>query len=189
MYDLNKDWAVLNAAVPDLEGYLLSSELFLPLNAKKNISGMVSDERLSLGTVLLSQARLNASDFSVRKADELEVLNDSMKSLRMQWLSIWQRKAALEFPARLTMWQNYLEEAVDDRDRFKTYSYHVRWRAMLYLLAQEKGSHPLGPAEERLSVLDLRLKAVTRPADFTWDKELASGFPEAIFWFLYRKPA
>jgi hypothetical protein len=180
MHELEKDRAYLEAAIPDLKDYLLSPEVFLPLvwPGADVSSGM---DRLTLGNVLLSQSRLNV----ISQSGEQKILFNrwqlQIETLHNQWRTIWQKKAALEFSARLKLWKNYLQEALEDRSHFRTYSFQVRWRTILELLQADQQMDE----EKLLQRLDESLLAVSIPGNFVWTPEIASGFSKEKFWFLY----
>jgi hypothetical protein len=186
-YDLN----YLAEAVPSLEGYLHSTEIYWAVGGSPP-AGHPAYPRLTLGNVLLSRARLRAweggSRLSPEQAGRLSRLDIELGALRSKWRVAWSNKAGREFSARLRLWRDYLEEYRENPagnvDRF---AYEVGRRVMLQLLAQEADKVP--PAEkELLAGLDRILEAVLVPAGFVWELELAAAFPREVYPYLYGKP-
>lgn len=184
MRTLEKDWTFLRAAEQDLEGYLLSPELYLPLVADRGSSLEEGMERLTIGNVLLSRARLLAFPWDEKQRIDLEKLTQRIDQLRDRWCAAWQRKIAQEVPARLTLWRNCVIDAIEDRERFSGYEYQVRWRVILELLDKEL-EVPLYESTRILAVLDSNLRTVTTRGTFIWQPELQAGFPEDPYWYLY----
>jgi hypothetical protein len=69
-----------------------------------------------------------------------------------------------------------------DQEKHAPY-YHseVRVRVLLTLLKDH------APVHEKLDqvTFDLMLKNMFTPGEFIWEQELAPGFPEDEFWYLY----
>jgi hypothetical protein len=154
---IQKDIEYLEAAVPELETYLLSKELYYPLGTRF--------PQLTLGAVLLAitRAGLRAESFRAR-----------VESIRLKWQSAWDAKAGREVKARSELWMNYLAEYRDDpKFGARLYSQNVRYRAMLNLLGK--------PAHES----DALLKSIFIEGNFIWDEECAGNFSHEIFWYLF----
>lgn len=185
----DEDRAYLQAALPELEAYLLSADTYRQLDVSYHGSSLPA---LSLGNVLLSRARLEGSQGEHAAVPPVgtkdEGLLTQLDELRAQWASHWEQKAAQELRARLRLWQDYLEElAQNPNDHAAGYSYQVRQRAIIELLKTETTEQV--PAEiDRLARLDDRLRGLTQPAPFVWEPELQAAFPSGSYWFLYRTP-
>ncbi len=155
--NIQKDIEFLEAAIPELQTYLLSQELYYPLGNQL--------PRLTLGAVLLGVARLGL------RAEPLRV---KVEAAQERWRSAWQAKAEREVKARSSLWMQYLEEYRDDsRNGSKLYPQNVRHRAMLTLLGES--------AHET----DALLKSVFVEGAFVWEKEIAENFPREPFWYLF----
>lgn len=179
--DVDRDVRYLKACAGVLQDYLLSPELYWP--APLSGTGM---PRLTIGNILLSEAKVHAAVLAGLDPAAQAPLLDQIEGLRSHWRSTWAAKAGKEISARLTLWQNYLSDMASDRQHHQAdYSYQVRLRVMLTLLSAEQIQTQLAE-DERLAVMDRKLRELTRPAAFVWEAGLASGFPQERFWFLYR---
>jgi hypothetical protein len=189
MSSQDEDRAYLEAALPELEAYLLSADTYRQLDVSYHGSSLPA---LSLGNVLLTRARLGGSHGEGPTVPPTgtkdEGLLTQLDELHVHWVSHWEQKAAQELRVRLGLWQDYLEELVQSpSDHASDYGYQVRQRVIIELLKTETGGQV--PAEiERIAHLDDRLRALTQPAPFAWEAELQAVFPSTNYWFLYRRP-
>jgi len=86
---------------------------------------------------------------------------------------------------RLRMWQRFVEELRSrDAPAQTEYNTQVRFRAILGLLAVDVGLSIKN--ELVLDALDDQLRHLTAPGKFVWESEIAAGFDEQKFWYLYR---
>jgi hypothetical protein len=181
-YELN----YLQAGVDSLEKYLLSDELFWPLNAKVP-DGAPEYPRLTLGGLLMAREKVKAYSKQGSLEDNADKAIADLDRVRAQWRMAWENKARLSFSMRLRMWGDYLGEyrnnAQDNADR---YPYEVRLRVMLQLLSIEFAQTK--PAETELwRALDGYLKGVFMAGAFIWEPEIQPGFPVGPYWYLYGK--
>lgn len=176
---LETDWAFISASLEELEAYLKSKQVYWPL------SGPASLPRLTLGSLLVSLARLEAHAITEVEPARVSAMLADVSSIRSHWQALWQRKAALEFPQRLTLWSAFLSDLKEEGVSRAEYAAQVHLRLMLdLLLAETPTIQPAWPRQ--LEALDVRLQTVTRPAPFVWRAELEPGFPPDKFWYLYR---
>lgn len=181
------DLGYIQAALQELETYLLSKELFWPLSASSP-PGEPAYPRLTLGGLLLAQARSRARNLSPSQNTELAGLERHLDNLQRRWRTAWGRKAAWEFCSRLEQWKNYLNELRADPEDFgSTYGYEVQLRVMLELLTPSMDD-PDPAYLDLLAGLDAVLKVTIAPADFIWGEELVGGFPEETYWYLWGRP-
>jgi hypothetical protein len=169
------DRAYLEAGIPELGDYLLSSELYWPITTRG-----YTLPRLTIGGILLSKIRLEARE------ERIESLVAQLDAVRSRWQVAWETKAGREVQARMRLWSNYLADYRHDPERHAdAYPHEVRYRVMLDLLLSEM---PSVPAElEELSQLDNLLRSNFTNTDFIWDADLRSGFSKETYWFLYGK--
>ena len=182
---LAKDWAFIRAAVDSVQDYLLSSELYWPLfvQPKEKVTGNLL--QLTLGNLLLTQARLNGFPWTGDQLAQLTQTNEKIFQMREKWKSAWRKKAVREFPARFKLWQDYLDDLCDQpRMHAANYPFQVRWRTVLHFLEIEVTGLEVDETG-RVQEADQRLKNVSQPANFVWEAEIASGFPKQEFWYLY----
>jgi hypothetical protein len=189
MAELHSDWAFLQAALPDLQQYLLSNDLYWPLRLTAATPGGRQTPQLTIGSLALSRARLAALDLSTQEKSELAEIVAGIERVRDEWRANWARKAAAERDSRLNLWQQYLRELrADTRQQAAYYATEVRQRAILDLLEAELlDGVPPGEAEQ-MAMLDTVLRGQTRPGAFVWEPEVARAFAQEKFWYLYRSP-
>jgi hypothetical protein len=175
-----EDAAYLRLAVPDLQDYLLSKELFWPLPSTSSSLGVPGLNQMTLGGVVLSLARVTAAGNPVA-----EEYSQKINATRMRWRSTWSKKAAREFSARVRLWSSAMDDLFIQKTAIMSrFPAQVRIRTMLELLKTEMA--PESPEElEWLAGLDQRLRGASRPGKFVWETELAAGFPETLYWFLF----
>jgi hypothetical protein len=142
--------------------------------------------KLTLGNLLLSAQRLSAYEvsggFTHDEERQYQKLKRQMESIQFKWLSCWRKKADQEYPSRFIQWTHILNELVKELDKNAPYYVNdVRPRALLTLLS------PYTQEDERydLKPLDSVLRKILIPGPFIWGEELAPGFPEEDFWYLY----
>lgn len=179
-----QDWEFLEAAAGDLEAYLLSPVLYYPMAAVHKSRSRQEMLQLTLGNVLLTIARLQAVDWAEEEDRQLEQLVERVLQVHTRWKSNWQLKVEQEIPARLTLWQNSLTEWAENKDsHLSGYRHQVRWRVILHLLMDEPGGHFV--EKTLLTGLDSRLRYISTPGAFVWEKEIQSGFSQSEYWYLY----
>jgi hypothetical protein len=172
---IEKDKAYLKTCIPELGDYLLSKELYWPINTRG-----FTLPRLTIGGILLAQARLEAY------GERIESLVAQLDGVRVKRRVAWETKAGREVGARMRLWSNYL---VDYRhspyQHADAYPHEVRYRVMLHLLMAELLAPPV--EQEALSQQDSVLRAGLIPSDFIWDAGMQAGFPREVYWYLYGK--
>jgi hypothetical protein len=180
------DLRYLKAGVEELESYLLSEHLFWPLDAKTEANEPVFPN-LTLGNLLLIEARLKARHKTLEQEVQLGAVLPKLEQVRSQWRAAWDKKAEHSLHNRVTMWRNFIDdytkapEANADR-----YAYEVQRRVMLELLKDEVDQVP--PAvSDLIAHLDALLKTFLISGDFIWESELKDGFPMETYWYLYGK--
>ena len=178
------DFRYLQAGLEGLEAYLLSKEVFWPINVRPP-AGEPGYPELTLGGLLLSRARLMAYQKSPSEVEKYNTALSTMDLIRSKWRVNWELKAQHNFSLRLRMWRDYIEEyRHEPQDNADRYPYEVRLRTMLALLKIEGGGK-VSAETELLGALDKFLIAALIKNGFIWEPEVESGFPENIFWFLY----
>lgn len=182
---IDGDWALLRAALPELKDFLLSNALYHPLHLPVFRSEGAPISQLTIGNLLLSQARISAVlDPSDQPA--YQGLVKQIQEIQAAWRSNWSQKAGKEYTSRLSLWSQYLHELRADLTGQAAYfPNEVRQRAILHLLEPEMIAGAPVLESDRLDQLDDMLRGISRQGPFVWDAELAKGFPEAKFWFLY----
>lgn len=187
MTDEGYDLGYLKAGVPQLESYLLSQELYWPIGASPP-DGMPPYPQLTLGSILLSLAKLSARALSPQERSEYARLRSELESTRTHWQVAWEQKARREFHARLMLWRDYIEDyRQNPTEHADRYTFEVSRRVMLDLLSQETRDLPHTELE-LLSGLDNVLQAKLPSGGFVWEDDLSTAFPSGKYWYLYRQP-
>lgn len=171
-------------SVPELREYILSKELYWGLSP--GLKGAASFPQLTIGNLLLSQAKLNAVQLPPDQRNEFARLSEDVQRIHSEWLANWRLKAGQEFKSRLNLWSQYIRDLSGDTPQHASfYSTEVRQRAILSLF--QLGDHLSCTVEEekRLYVADQILHGFTQPGPFIWPPSIKVGFPETDFWFLY----
>jgi hypothetical protein len=170
MTSTEQDLLFLTESLPQLQDYLLSNELYWPLNA--------SLPRLTLGAVLLALARVSAS-----QPEEAEKLRGQLETIHSKWRVAWEQKSARETANRLRLWSSFVSDYRNAPDQHADfYPQEVRGRVILQLLLAEA---PDAPEKSALADLDTMLKSRLVSGNFVWNAALQVAFPKNDFWFLY----
>ena len=184
MASVEYDLGYVSAALPILEDYLFSQELFWSLAAKPPAGGPPYPE-LTLGNLFLAIARLKARQLSHEQEARLYKMEIELDSTRSRWSVAMENKAARSYSSRLKMWGNFLDEYRNSpENHYDRYGYEVRLRVMLELLKPYL-SNPSKSEQELIAGMDRLLQAILIPGGFVWEGELARGFPPDLYWYLY----
>lgn len=178
------DFLYIQAALDQLESYLLSKDIYRPVGGNPP-SGEAPYPQLTLGTLLLAIKRANANAHTPDQKAELTKVLEQLEAIRSKWLSAWGRKASVEFRSRLNLWSEFLNEyRQHPESHHDRYAYEVSRRVMLQLLFPDTVALP-SAAEQLLASLDNLLKAVMISGKFIWEDSLKTTFPENEYWYLY----
>ena len=177
----------LQAGLQEIETYLLSNELFWPLNATSSYEEP-SYPKFTLGGFLFYEACAQSMARSGSQIAVMRKIESELNTYRTRWQVAWVRKASWELKSRLRQWGNALTEIrFDPEEHSDYYRYEVRSRVLISLLLPE--IKEIEPAhQEQLKGLDILLRAFFEPGDFIWEPELASSFPADHFWYLWGLP-
>ena len=176
---IQKDRSLLEYGAGEIKDYLLSDQLFWPLN---------SGERLTVGTLLLALLRSQCLAQTPAEIQKIDDINRQISILRGKWRTNWSNKAALEFHSRLRQWELALREMLSREQRNTVvYTHEVTLRVILSLLQSEILQTDLA-AYDRLLILDKQLHAASHKSEFIWDPILKDQFPKEHYWFLYCSP-
>lgn len=176
---LYKDRTLLRHAETELKEFLLSDQLFWPLN---------DSERLTLGSLLLALTRAQGLAKTYDEIQLVERIGLQLSDVRSTWRTNWSNKAALEFRSRLRQWELVVRDLLSREQKQNiTYAHEVTLRVLMALL-QPEILEPDVTALENLAILDRRLSTECHKSEFVWDPELMAQFPKDKFWFLYCYP-
>lgn len=177
------DWNYLEAGLAAMNSYLQSPEVFWPIGIQAPRRENAYPQ-LSLGGLLLSRERLRARRlYSGETGPQHEL--QGLAEARSRWPVAWERKANAEFPIRLNLWRNFLEEyRQNPAGQSGRYAYETGRRVQLHLLLPETRNLPSAYLE-LLSSLDGFHASIFLPGEFAWEAALAPGFPQDPYWYLY----
>jgi len=178
MFTLESDLKYVESAIPVLEDFILSNDLYWPLSGAPSGSG---SDQLSLGMLEVMEMRLLALPETHPLRRKAVPLYGQIDAILHRWQSNYRQKAIREWHARMRQWQTYLGELRHNSQRLHTYAYEVRLRLILqgFLDWVEVADR------EVLADLDQSLLASLDEGHFVWEPELAGGFPASRYPFLY----
>lgn len=178
------DLGYLKSAIDVLEEYLLSDEIYWATGSSPPL-GDPPYPQLTLGGVLLAQARLKARQDAGKMVPELDRLVLRLDTIFSKWKVAWNKKASREYISRLNLWRDFLEELrTNPEDNYDRYSYEVTRRVMLHLL-EPFAVHISVHEKELLTGLDKLLEAMFASDGFIWEESIEPGFSRADYWYLY----
>lgn len=179
----------LQAALREMQAYLLSAQLFWPLSGRPPAASPPFLQ-LTVGNLLLAfdaLAAANASAGGTRWA-EVQRLEAEWEAQRIRWAVHVEAKAQRELASRLRQWQAYVED-VRDAHVAEDYVASVRPRLVAERLLDVL---PKGPeaahVREQLAKLDSRIDPFLQAGPFVLDPALQTRYPEPAFPMLYRRP-
>ena len=184
MPSANYDLRYLKAAVDLLREYLFSDVIYWQLNISAS-PGEPAYPSLTLGGLLLAQARTQARLLTPDQQIQFTQLEQKIDQLRTKWRSAWEKKSKNEYHARLNLWRDFMDDyRRNPEDNADRYSYEVTRRVMLQLLGNEIDEIQQ-PELLLLGGLDGILAGLLTTGEFIWDDELTSGFPRGEYPYLY----
>jgi hypothetical protein len=179
-----------SAMLEEMEDYLLSAEVFWPLD-RKTRRGMPPFPRLTLGTLLLTFDQLRAVKNEMNSAQDAshDRLMMRMDLLRTKHAVAMETKAGREGASRLNLWRAFVTDLEESPGRAGNYAYEVRHRVMLARLAElAPASADLMDALEKAQAVDRRLRRIFERNVFIWDQSLEETYPPGHYWYLYGHP-
>ena len=186
MKSLEYDLRYLVSGTEILEKYLISDEVFWPINVSPP-EGEPAYPRLTLDGLLLARTRLTGRSKSTDQQAQVDQVILKLEFNRLKWRVAWEEKAGKCYLVRERMWQNFIQEYQGNpQENADRYPYEVRLRIMLELLKSEFKYHSMVDVDFLLG-LDGYLKSILVHDRFIWDVEIQAGFPENEYWFLYGK--
>ncbi|MBT3240516.1 MAG: hypothetical protein HON98_01360 [Chloroflexi bacterium] len=171
----------VQAGAGELKDYLLSKELFWPLQVQTT-AGQVPYPKLTIGNLLFYMRRAKATILEDSQKSQYDQLEHTVKKIHSDWQVAWEEKAKKEYQSRLRQWRIYLgdlnKEESSSAFHYKT---KVKIRIFLELLSE---SVPVIQDKE-LESLDTVLRAHFIAGDFMWELFNSSEFPQEKFWYMY----
>ncbi len=190
MHPVDYNVALIEAMLGEIAAYLLSPEVYWPLERHAPAGGPPFP-RLSLGGLLLAFDELEAAQAEMSPAQAESALR--LRAARADWEKErpagLARKAAAELHSRLDLWRAYMADLAEQPDAGEAWAGQVAHRVMASRLAPMASGEPGFPAlEARLRSLDARLEGVFKRGEFVWDPRLQAVYPPGPYWFLYGRP-
>jgi len=181
-----QDVDILKQMAADLKDYLLAEPVFWQMQ------GSSSYPKLSLGMLLLTQARLEAVDSQLSQTQRAE--RDAAARQIDATLGSWQvaaeKKAERELHTRVNLWQQYWDDCNNDPHACgEQYKHDVTQRVIAGMLVRRFPRLADTNDGRALDQLDRLASGRTVKQGFVWEAELQSGFPEAEYSYLYGSPA
>lgn len=189
MHAPDANLALVRVMLEEFETYLLSDELYWPLDPSSLKRPYVP--RLTPGRLALTLDELDAQSEDMTPAQQVEIrkLNLQMESVLRKWSVALGRKAAREMHSRFNLWKAYIQDLAEKADRAHNYTNEVQQRVIFERIA---GWAEREPEAERsiqaIQSIDATLRSFFKPGDFIWDARLQSCYPQEQYWFLYGMP-
>ena len=186
--DHNLDLA--SAMLAEMEDYLLSAEVFWPLD-QRAARGEPPFPRLTLGAMQLTLDQLEAmhSEMTGAQSAGHRKVMAQVDLLRRKHAVALERKAAREAVTRLNLWRAFVNELEESPARAGNYAYEVRHRVMLARLAEKASqSAELEATLDHVRAIDRRLRRLFVQDAFIWDQRLQKTYPPERYWYLYGHP-
>ena len=190
MHPTEYNLALIEAMLEEIRAYLVSPELYWPLD-RKAPRGSPAFPRLTLGGLALAFDELAAQEPQMDPAQSASLtrLRLRFEQARRQHGAAIATKAARELHSRLDLWQAYLADLVDQPAAGEDYPHQVSNRVMAWRLIELAAAQPdLTQLRTRMGGLDDRLRGLFARGTFIWDPRLQAVYPPDSFWFLYGRP-
>ena len=182
-----RELVYLNNAVEELEDYILSKTLYWPISIPGRLR-LISSTTLTVGNIYFSLQILENDLINPGQRVSKQSIIHRIEEISNQWRINWAEKAKEEFTSRLSLWENFLQDLLDEnRGAMQEYRSQVRNRVLLRLL-EMKASVNIPQQLNKLRNIDSAYNKITKETDFIWDRELISSFPKSVYHFLYRTP-
>jgi hypothetical protein len=191
MHPIEYNLELGKAILEEIEPFLLSEEIFWPLN-RHSKRGMPYFPRLTLGTLLLTLDQLSVqiegmSNSQKRAQQEIQSM---LERVRLKWPAALERKAVRESQTRFNLWRAYLSDLEERKDTAENYQNEVRNRVMYQRLQDFQRPTPqTSDSQSAIDGLDFYLRSSFKPGPFLWDAALIPVYPSPTFWYLYGRPA
>jgi hypothetical protein len=174
----DEDLTLVITAATELDSYLDSTQLNWPLTRS---AGILTPGNLLLSMKRTASVKTNLSD------PEFQDAKNTIEIIQKQRRSAWEKKIADEIPYRVRLWQNCIEDYLEDQIVDASIRTQIRSRVIIDLLIDEARTvdpRTIGKIEN----LDEAFKQIIQPGAFLWDESLVDIFPQSKYWYLYLKP-
>lgn len=188
MHSIEYNLALLSEMMGEFDGFLLSEELFWPLQRKS--FEKIPFPQLSLGALLLSLDELSALRSSMDSHQERKfqnLLTQYERFYRIRRVAM-EKKSAREVITRTNLWRAYLQDVEEDPAALDEYANQVRNRLLMAKLETLSSSGASSGESNGFKAIDERILGNATPADFIWDERLKAIYPVEEYPYLYIKP-
>jgi len=184
MWKLELEEEILKETLSEWESFLFSKEIYWQLNlSNKKFLSSERRVRISVGRLLISSFLLKNHNFP-----DSESILIQFFAFKNEWLANWQKKASEELPVRIRQWNRTVSDLRVDADFSQPQlNNQLQIRLMIGLLLDEIDEIEREQNLQQLAVLDQKLKYATIENGFIWESELMAFFPQAKYWYLYRR--
>ena len=187
MDTFERELVYLNNVVEELEDYILSKTLYWPISIPGK-SLFLSNATLTIGNVYFSLQVLENDLITPDQIASRQNIIQNIEKVSTHWRINWAEKAKAEFTSRLLLWENFLQDLLEEkRGTVQEYKSQVRNRVLLRLL-EIKASVNIPQQFNKLNKIDDAYNKITQETDFIWDRMLITSFPKRVYHFLYRAP-
>ncbi len=189
MHSPDTNLTLIQVILEEVENYLLSDELFWPLDASS--LNQPHPPQLTPGRLALTLDELDVQSEEMTPVQRAEhhKLNLQIQSVLRKWSAALGRKAGREMHSRLNLWKAYIQDLVENADRADNYVYEVRQRVIFERIkVWAEGEPEAERSKQAIQPIDAALRSFFTPGDFIWDVRLRSCYPEEEYWFLYGVP-
>ena len=186
MHSPEHNLILVRAMLEDVEDYLLSNELFWPLDPS-TLRELPAHPRLTPGVLVLALEELNTQSVQMTPGQQAEYqkLNLQMQRVTRKWPEAIGRKAAREMNSRLNLWRVYINDLFDKVERPDNYVYEVRHR-VIFERNREFATRQSETKEiiQAIRPIDASLQSFFTRREFIWDPRLRAAYPQKSYWFL-----
>lgn len=185
MHPIEFNLVLLNEMMEEFEAFILSKELFWPLQRKSFAN--TPFPQLSLGALLLTLDELHALQAEMNPLQAQTYDEQTLKFERFseKYRVAIENKAAREEITRTNLWRAFLEDMQEDPDVVDEYARQVRNRVLMVKLGRIASGDQVSVADQEI---DAWIFLESDPVEFLWDKRLMPIFPIDDYPFLYVKP-
>lgn len=186
----NENLQLARGMLDEMENFLLSKEVFWPLDAGA-ATRSEPYPRMSLGTFLLTldQLESQAGEMSAEQVSRAQVLRRAYLEISQEWPVNMGKKAVAEMRQRANLWRAYLQDLVRHPGLAKRYPAEVKNRALVERLrGLARGADGFESVLARVDETDRLLRSRFQPGEFVWDQRLAGAYPPDHYWFLAGRP-
>jgi hypothetical protein len=190
MHSSGHNLKLVRVMLEDVEEYLLSNELFWPLDPSA-LRDFPAPPRLTPGTFVLTldELKVQSEEMNAKQQAEFQKMKFQMQRILQKWPEAIGRKAAREMQSRLNLWKAYVNDLLEKTDRPDNYAYEVRHRVIFernrQLADRQPETHEI---VEAIRSIDAALQSIFTQHEFIWDTRLCAAYPQESYWFLYGVP-